>query len=116
MGSEAGAIIGHHPLDIYTMPLEEAQGVEEESEAGGALFIGQDFRISQPGMIIDGEMQVFPALSSLFSGARIALANPIARDAMANALDTPQFLDINMDHLARRTLLVAGDEWFRIKA
>ena len=39
--------------------------------------------------------------------ACIALAFAVAGDAMANALEAPQFLDVGMDQLARMLSLVA---------
>jgi hypothetical protein len=56
---------------IRKTPGSQAQGLEEEFQAGApcfcAVFHGPDFYGDQPG-IIDGELQIFPALVRLACG------------------------------------------------
>ena len=59
----------------------EAQGIEQKFQAGAACFIWQDFRGGQPGVIVDGQIQIFPALAALLAAARRALPGAIAGDA-----------------------------------
>ena len=64
------------------MAAKEAHGIEQECQAGLAGLVGEDLGIGQAGMVVDRQMQVFPALAALFAGARVALAGPVARDAV----------------------------------
>src|SRR5258708_5920623 len=95
-GSEAGAVVGHDAIDLDAMGPEEAQRVKEKAQAGSTFFIGQDFRISDAGVVVDCQMQIFPT-----DPAAVALALAIAGDAVADLLETTQLLDIDMDDLAR---------------
>jgi len=58
--SEGGPIVGHDALDRDAVLVEEPQGVEQEAQAGAALLVGQDLRIGQAGMVVDGQVKVFP--------------------------------------------------------
>jgi hypothetical protein len=80
--SEGRAVVGHDALDGEAMPAEEAQGVEQEAQAGAALLVGQDLRIGQSGMVVDGPVKVFPA-----DAPAVALAGAIAGDPMARSLE-----------------------------
>jgi hypothetical protein len=64
---------------------EEAQRVKAKSQAGLTFFIGQDFRISDAGVVVDCQVQIFPT-----DPAALALA--IAGDAVADLLETTQLL------------------------
>jgi hypothetical protein len=55
-----------------------------------------------PGRIIDGHMKVFIA-----DAAGAAMAGMLTSDAVAHAIDPAQALDIDVDHLARASLLIA---------
>ena len=93
----------------------EAQGIEQKFQAGAACFIWQDFRVGQPGVIVDGQIQIFPALAALLAAARRALPGAIAGDAMSDPFDAAELLDVDVDHLAEQGLLIADDLNFRIE-
>ena len=61
---------------------------------------GRDLDIGQARGVIDSDVDKVPA------DAPVAVLS-LSRDAMASTLDTPEFLDIQMQELARVLLLVA---------
>src|SRR5207302_10899939 len=102
-GSEAGTVVGHDALNLNAMGPEEAQRVEEKAQAGATLFVGQDFRVSHAGVVVDRQMQIFPA-----DPAAVALTLAIAGDAVADLLETTELFDIDVDDLAGVLALVAA--------
>ena len=59
-------------------------------------------------MIVDGQIQIFPALAALLAAARRALPGAIAGDAMSDPFDAAELLDVDMDQLARRLAFSRG--------
>ena len=79
--------------------------VDSASRKGDGAFlalVGKQFRIGQPRGVIDSDMHVFPADAAL-----VALAGSIAGDAMADAVDAAELLDVDMDELAGCGALIA---------
>ena len=109
-GSEAGTIVGHDALNLDAMGPEEAQRVEEKAQAGAALFVRQDFRVSHAGVIVYRQMQIFPA-----NTAAVALTFAIAGDAVTDLLETTELFDIDVDDLARVLALVAAHRFGRLQ-
>ena len=64
-GSEARSVVGHDAVDRDAMILEETQGVEQKAQAGGALLVWQDLRVGEARVVVDRQMQVFPATPRL---------------------------------------------------
>jgi len=86
-----------------------SQRTLEECGRGVALFVGQDLDISQPGVVVDGDMHVLPA------GATDTLA-AIAVDPMSySAGDSPQFLDIQVNQFAWPFAFVATCRLLRLQ-
>jgi len=108
MGAETCAVVGHDALDLDAVGFEEAQGVEEKPQAGAPRLIGEDFRIDQARMVVDGQVHVFPA-----NAAAVALPRAIAGDAMAGAVELTEFLDVDMDEFAGRVAFVATHRFSR---
>src|SRR3954454_3007805 len=75
-GFEGGPVVGHDPLDRDAVALEETQGVEQEGEAGAALLAGADLGVGEPGVVVDGQMQV---LLAKVLPAKVLPANAAAR-------------------------------------
>jgi hypothetical protein len=109
-GFEGGPVVGHDALDPDAVAAEEAQGVDEEGEAGAALLVGVDLGIGQPGVVVDGQVQVLPA-----DAAARTLAGAIAGDAVADAREATELLDVDVDQLARLGALVAAHGLGRLK-
>jgi hypothetical protein len=105
--AEADAIVGHDAQDLHAVIAKEAQGIEEEFQAGAPCFIWQDFRIGPPGAIIDGQMEIFPAFSAFLAAAWRTLSSTVSRDAMSGPFDVAELFDVDMDHLARLLLFIA---------
>src|SRR5690606_7872203 len=74
---------------------EEGRGVE-------LTFGRQDLGIGEPGGVIDGDMQEIPTMSLVGMQAR-----PARQEAMTDAIDLPQLLDVEMDQFTRPRALVA---------
>ena len=61
VGAVAGAVVGINALDGDAVFLEEGQrGVEEEDGAVGA-FIREELGEGEAGVIVDGDVEIFPA-------------------------------------------------------
>jgi hypothetical protein len=73
----------------------------QRGKAGATLFVGQYFRVSDAGVVVDGQVQVLPT-----DPAALDLA--IAGDAVADLLETTQLFDIDMDDLAGVLPLIAA--------
>lgn len=78
MGSEAHAIIRHHPPDLDAVAAKEAQGVEQEGQAGLAGLVGEYLGTGQAGVVIDRQMQTLPALAAVLARPCVALAAAVA--------------------------------------
>ena len=90
-GSKADAIVGHHALNLDAETAKEAQGVEQETQAGGALLIRQDFPSRRARMVIDRQMHVLWERQRNSSGASInwMFTPEKARAKMARVYPTP---------------------------
>ncbi len=91
------------------MALEEAKRPLEEGGRARLLLVGQDFGVGEPGSIVDGDVEGLPA-EALAAAAAIALAAPVAGDAVADAVDPAELLGVDVDQLAGLLPLVA-DDW-----
>ena len=74
-------------------------------EGHGALLplIGQDLREGQARGVVDGDVDKLPA-----DATRLALSATVAGDAMADAVEAAELLDVDVDQLAGRLPLVAA--------
>jgi FtsZ-binding cell division protein ZapB len=98
------AVVGHDPLDGDAEAFKPSQ--RPLQERGGTLLslVGQDLGVGQPRGIIDGHVQRLPAGAAL-----AALAGPVAGDAVADAVDAPELLRVEVEQLARFVARVADD-------
>ena len=55
------------------------------------LFVRVDLDEGEPGVVIDGDVDIFPAIAAGFAGARGRLPPAVTGDAVANLLKTPEF-------------------------
>ena len=74
-------------------------------EGDGALLslVRQDLREGDAGGVVDADVDELPA-----DAAAVGLAGAIAGDAMADAFEAAEFLDVDVDHVARLVALVAA--------
>src|SRR4051812_15423713 len=84
------------------MPGEPVDRPSGEGPGTVLALVGQQLGVSQPRGIIDGDMHILPADPAL-----IALTGAVASDAMADAIDAAELLDVDMDQFARRVALIA---------
>src|SRR6202161_1313346 len=103
-GSKARAVVGHDALDLDAEASKEAQGVEQEAQAGASLLVRQDFRIGEPRVVVDRQMHIFPA-----DPASVALADPVAGDPVTDAIELAELFDVDVDDLAGSCAFVAAD-------
>ena len=93
MAAVGGAVVGHHALDGDAEAGEPGEGALEEGHGAVLALVGQDLGVGQPGGIVDADMQELPAAAAL-------LAGPVAGDAVADAVDPAELLDVDVDQLA----------------
>jgi hypothetical protein len=74
VGAIAGAVVGVNALSFDAVLLEKGQGGMEEGDGAVGGFVGEELGEGEAGMIVDGDVEVFP------TGAAdmIALARPSA--------------------------------------
>ena len=99
---EGGAVVGHDALGGDAMRREPVQGVVEESHGAFLALVGHDGGEGQARGVVDGDVEVLPAGAAL-----PALAAAVAGDAVADAVDAAELLDVDVDQLARALALVA---------
>src|SRR2546421_3105346 len=98
----AGTVIGEHAADGDAESLVIGDGGGEEGGGGEAFLIGKDLGEGNAGVIIDGDMHVFPADA-------LEVASGVAGDAVTDSSETAQFLDIEMEQIARSSMFIALD-------
>jgi hypothetical protein len=89
---------------------KEAQGVEEETQAGASLLVRQDIRIGEPRMVVDRQMHIFPA-----DPAGLVLAGAVAGDTVADLIELAELFDVDVDDLTRGGAFVATDRLGRLE-
>src|SRR6266851_1358594 len=106
----ARTVVGHHPGDRDAEAVVVGQGCLQEDD--GALFflIRHDPGEGEARGGVDADMDEYPA-----DAAAVALAGAVAGDAMADAVEASELLDVDEDHLAGVLALVAADRLDRVK-
>src|SRR5262245_8403530 len=72
----ARAIVGQHAADAHVMGPEPRYRPAQEARHRGAALVAQQFEVAHAGVIVDRDMEKFPA-------AALRLEAPLTRDAMA---------------------------------
>ena len=73
-----------------------------------SFLVWQDLREGDAGGVVDADMDELPA-----AAARAGIAGTFAGNAMTDALETAELLDVDVDHLAGMLALVAPDRFGR---
>jgi len=102
------AVIGHEATDADAVATEPGQGTPEELYTRDPLLIGQDLDVGQAGGIIDGHVHELPADAP-------HAAAPIAMDAMPDAADSAELLDVEVHERAGLPVFVAHDRHGRLE-
>ena len=96
----AAAVVGHHALDGNAQSGVVGQGRLQKGDCRVLALIGLDFGIGDPGVIIDADMDAFSP------GAADAIP-AVAGDPMADLLDAPELLGVEVQQLAGMRPFVA---------
>gem|GEM_PF-7062319 len=99
----SGAVVRVETLDANSEFGKEGESGVEEGDSTASGFVGKDSGEGQTGVIVDGDVEVFPA------GAAGMIMLTVTRDAMTWANNPGQFLDIEMQQVPRMSTLVADD-------
>lgn len=84
----------------------------EERSARGALLVGQDLAVGQPGVIIDEGMDEVVAGLDVSVTGRFSVFSTVGTPSAAVG-DLAQFLHVHVDELSRTVALVADRGLFR---
>ena len=103
LGAIAGAVVGHHARDGDAEAGVVGDGGLEEGDGALLLLVGQDLAEGDARGVVDADVDELPA-----DAAALALAGAIAGDAMADALEAAELLDVDVDQLAGMLALVAA--------
>lgn len=101
-GAVAAAVVGHDPLDGDTDLAIVGDDLFEEVHRGVLAFVGPQGRVTEARVIIDADMEAFPA------GAAHVVA-PVAGDAVTRLLDAAEFLGVEVQQFAGMFAFVAHD-------
>jgi hypothetical protein len=104
------AVVGHDPLDRHAEALEPIQRTARESDGAFSALVRKNFTVGHAGRVIDRHVEKFPARATL-----VALPRAIAGDAMADAINAAELLDVDVDQFAGPVALIANDQRFRIQ-
>jgi hypothetical protein len=109
VGDIAGAVVGHDGLDTDAATLEPGDRAFEKAGGGRGSFIGEDLGVGEAGSVVDSDMDELPADAS-------SILTTIAGDAMTDAADAPELLDVHVDELAGMLPLVSANGFFGLQA
>src|SRR5208282_1177757 len=105
---EARTVVGKHAAGADAKALEVSDGLSQEVCRRGGFFVPVHGGKSQPRVIVDGNVEKLPAGAASFVFG-------IAGDAVARLDDAGELLDVEMQQIARRGVLVADDGDFRFQ-
>src|SRR5882724_4330022 len=105
--SVAGAVVGHHSLDLDAEAFIVRQSGFEEGGGTALPLVGHDLGEGDARVVVDSNMDELPA-EPFAPRSPIALPSTVAGDAVANAIDPAELLDVDVDHLARMLALIAA--------
>jgi len=95
-------IVAHHLPDGYSVAGIELGGAGQEASTGVPFLIGEHLRISQPGMVIDGRMDVVETNPTVHAVPDSMVAACLSSPAPATTVRDPaQLLHVDVDQVAR---------------
>lgn len=97
----SGPVVGHDSLDVDPSAAKGLDGTQQESGAAFLGFVRQDLDVAQAGVIVDTDMNEVPPDSCR------AMMPTFACDPVSDALNSPQFLDVDVQELAGALPLLA---------
>ena len=87
LGAVARAIVGHDAFNPYSEFAIIGQGGLEKGDGAFLLFVRHDFGEGEARGVVDADMDELPS-----DAAAVGLAAAITGDAMADLVETPEFL------------------------
>src|SRR6266478_3909682 len=87
------AVIGHDPLDADALDCQPPERAIEKADRALLLFVRQDLAVGQARGVVDADVQRFPADAVM----PVDRARPAPGDTVANALDAPKLLGVEMN-------------------
>lgn len=94
-----GAVVGHYSLDLHAALCEPSHRPSQKRSGGLATFVRQDLDIGEPGGVVDTDMAALPAVA--------AAGIPVPGRPFSRCLEAAEFLDVDVDQLARAPALIA---------
>ena len=91
-GPIAAALVGHDALDLHAHACIVGHSRLENGNGARLLLVLHDAAEGDPGGIVKADVDELPA-----DAAGVALADPIAGDAVTNALELAELLDVDVD-------------------
>lgn len=89
VGAVADAPIGEDALDPHLMECEDADGLLQGRDHTWDFFVRKNAGVSEPGAVIDGNMECFDA-------GTFAAVGSVAGTPNARAQEASKFLDVEM--------------------
>src|SRR6266568_1699405 len=109
--SSSSTIVGHDAFHGDAEAFEIGDGGEEQGDGAFVLLVGEDVGTCDTRMIVDRNVNEFPACA-----LAAALAGAASGDAVADAAEAAELLNVEMDYLARLLALVAWAWRLRLEA
>src|SRR5262249_51737442 len=101
-GEVAATIVSHDAFNGNAEAPEVGDGGEQERDGAFLLLVGEDLSTRYPGMVVDSDVDEFPART-----LTAAIACAASGDAVAHAAETAELLNVEMDDLTWFLALVA---------
>jgi hypothetical protein len=117
-GRDVGrSVVGHHALDGDRVAGVERDRASQKRDRAAGLLVGEDLDVGQAGGVIDADVHELPTghPDAPAVAARLALAGAAAGHAMPRAADAAEFLDVDVNELARPSTLIAIRRLWRLK-
>ncbi len=97
-GAVSVPVVGHDRFDGDAMIGEELVGTLPETGAGFAFDVGEGFHVGEPGIVIDGGVDMFIAARFPAGSGQVVMFEPMAPPS-ATFWDPSYLFGIDMDQL-----------------
>jgi hypothetical protein len=106
----AAPIVGHDAGDGDAEAFVISHGRPEKGHGAVGGFVGLDLGEGDAGMVVNADVDEIPA-----SAAALVRTRPIAGDAVADTLETPELFDVDVNDLAWVLALIAALRFGRLQ-
>ena len=107
-GTVTPAVVGEHAADTDAEAAVVVEGGAEEGRGSGGGLVGIELGEGEAGVVVDADMEVFPA----GAGAGVAA---VPGEAVTGAVKAAEFLDVEVQQVARVGMFVAADGRRRVE-